>query len=308
MEAFIGKRKFLPLFALICAFLWGCGFSVVKTGYELFGIGGGGAQSKILFAGLRFILAGLMTLGVFALSEKGAARPIIPALKANLGGIALLSVFQTVIQYAFLYIALANLDGSVSSVLNQLGSFLLVLLLPLADKSEHMSPYKLIGCIVGFAGIIFINLDGLHFTLSFAGEGCIIISSCSAAVGYIISRRLSRRISPILATGAQQLLGGLILTFAGILSGGRLSLQSALAIPVLLYLAFSIAAAYVIWAILLKYNPVSEVTVYKFAVPVFGVLASGILLGENILRPGIILPLIAVAAGIILVNRRPKEI
>ena len=62
---------------------------MVKTGYELFGIGGEGAQSKILFAGLRFILAGMMTLGVFAVSEKGAARPIIPTLKANIWAILL---------------------------------------------------------------------------------------------------------------------------------------------------------------------------------------------------------------------------
>lgn len=66
MVSIISKRKFLPLFALICAFLWGCGFSVVKSGYEMFGIDSGDVQSKILFAGLRFILAGLMTLSVFA--------------------------------------------------------------------------------------------------------------------------------------------------------------------------------------------------------------------------------------------------
>ena len=31
MERIIANKKLMPLFALICAFLWGCGFSVTKT-------------------------------------------------------------------------------------------------------------------------------------------------------------------------------------------------------------------------------------------------------------------------------------
>ncbi|MCI8388276.1 MAG: DMT family transporter [Clostridiales bacterium] len=303
MENLIKNKRLMPLFALICALLWGCGFSVVKTGYELFGIDGGDVASKILFAGIRFILAGLLTL-VFCAFSKTRFDSVLP----HIGGIVVLSIFQTVIQYAFLYIALANLSGSNSSVLNQLGSFLLVLLLPLTDKNEHMSKFKLIGCILGFAGLVYINLDGLNFSISFAGEGCIIISSCSAAVGYIISGRLSKSVSPVLSTGLQQLFGGVILTATGLISGGRIAPHSPAAIPVLVYLAFSIAAAYVIWSILLKYNPVSEVTIYKFAVPVFGVLVSGLLLGENILQPRILISLAAVATGILLVNLRAKSL
>ena len=299
MERIIANKKLMPLFALICAFLWGCGFSVTKTGYTLFSINS--VPDKILFAGLRFILAGLLTLGCKRLGGK----PDTKAIRSSLGKIALLSLFQTVLQYAFLYISLARLTGSVSSVLNQLGSFLLVLLLPLADRNEHLSVRKLIGCLIGFAGLVFINLDGLSFTLSY-GTSAIIASSCSAAVGSLISRRLSQTLDPVTSTGCQQLLGGVILTLSGILSGGQISPQSPAAIGILLYLAFSIASAYVIWSVLLKYNPVSEVAVYKFAVPVFGVLSSAVLLGENIFTPRIMLSLAAVAAGIALVNCRKK--
>ena len=297
MEKIIANKKLMPLFALICAFLWGCGFSVTKTGYTLFSINS--VPDKILFAGLRFILAGLLTLGCKRLGGKIDAR----AVRDSLGKIALLSLFQTILQYAFLYIALARLTGSVSSVLNQLGSFLLVLLLPLADRNERMSIRKLIGCLIGFAGLVFINLDGLRFEFSL-GTAAIIASSCSAAVGYLISRRLSRTLDPVTSTGCQQLLGGVVLTVSGLLSGGRVAPVSPAAFGVLLYLAFSIAAAYVIWSVLLKYNQVSEDTVYKFAVPVFGVLASAVLLGENIFTPRIMISLAAVALGIVMVNSK----
>ena len=299
MEKIIANKKLMPLFALICAFLWGCGFSVTKTGYSLFSVRS--VPDKILFAGLRFILAGLLTLGCKRFGGKIDTK----AVRNSLGKIALLSLFQTVLQYAFLYIALAELTGSVSSVLNQLGSFLLVLLLPLADRSEHMSIKKLIGCLIGFAGLVLINLDGLSFTFS-RGTAAIIASSCSAAVGYVLSRGLSKKLDPITSTGCQQLLGGIILALSGILSGGKTEPTGPAAFGVLLYLAFSIASAYVIWSVLLKYNPVSEVAVYKFAVPVFGVLASAVLLGENIFTPRILISLAAVAGGIVLVNYRKK--
>ncbi len=300
MEKLISKKRLLPIFALICAFLWGCGFSVTKTGYALFSVKT--VPDKIFFAGLRFILAGILIL----ICKNFTGGIEIKKIRAEFHKIALLSLFQTVLQYAFLYIALAELSGSVSSVLNQLGSFLLVLLLPLADKNEHMSLYKILGCLIGFSGLVFINLDGLKFGFSL-GTAAIIASSCSAAVGYILSRRLSKTLDPITSTGCQQLLGGIVLTAVGILSDGRISPRSPAAFGVLVYLAFSIAAAYVVWSILLKYNPVSEVTVYKFAVPVFGVLASAVLLSENIFTPRIMFSLLAVATGIVLVNLRVRR-
>lgn len=299
MEKIISSKRLTPLFALICAFLWGCGFSVTKTGYSLFAVGS--VPDKILFAGIRFILAGVMTL----ICRISTGKIDLKAVRTSFTKIVLLSMFQTVFQYAFLYIALSELSGSVSSVLNQLGSFLLALLLPLADRNERMSACKIAGCLLGFSGLVLINLNGFHLEFSL-GTAAIIISSCSAAIGYLLSHKLSESLDPVTSTGCQQLLGGIILTLSGLLSGGQILPQSPAAIGILLYLAFSIASAYVIWSVLLKYNPVSEVAVYKFAVPVFGVLSSAVLLGENIFTPRIMLSLAAVAAGIALVNCRKK--
>ena len=139
MEKIISSKRLTPLFALICAFLWGCGFSVTKTGYSLFAVGS--VPDKILFAGIRFILAGVMTL----ICRISTGKIDLKAVRTSFTKIVLLSMFQTVFQYAFLYIALSELSGSASSVLNQLGSFLLALLLPLTDRNERMSAGKIAG-------------------------------------------------------------------------------------------------------------------------------------------------------------------
>ena len=63
--------------------------------------------------------------------------------------------------------------------------------------------------------------------------------------------------------------------------------------------------AFSLWTILLKYNPVSKVTIFGFSIPVFGVALSGIFLGEQIFTLKNITALLFVCAGIIIVNKGP---
>ena len=182
MEKIISSKRLTPLFALICAFLWGCGFSVTKTGYSLFAVGS--VPDKILFAGIRFILAGVMTL----ICRISTGKIDLKAVRTSFTKIVLLSMFQTVFQYAFLYIALSELSGSVSSVLNQLGSFLLALLLPLADRNERMSAGKIAGCLLGFSGLLSGNRGDNHLFMF----GCNRISSEPQALRIARSGHLDR--------------------------------------------------------------------------------------------------------------------
>ena len=65
------------------------------------------------------------------------------------------------------------------------------------------------------------------------------------------------------------------------------------------------AVAYTIWSVLTKYNPVASVAIYGFLNPVFGVLLSALLLGEQNQAFTIygLLALLLVCLGIFLVNR-----
>lgn len=72
----------------------------------------------------------------------------------------------------------------------------------------------------------------------------------------------------------------------------------------LLYMAFISAAAYTLWGILLKYNPVARVAVFGFMNPVFGVLLSALFLGESSQAFGLtgVAALLLVCVGIMIVN------
>ena len=65
-------------------------------------------------------------------------------------------------------------------------------------------------------------------------------------------------------------------------------------------------AAFSIWTILMKYNPVGKVAVYTFTIPIFGVALSGVILGEKIFEFKNLIALLLVSAGIVIVNNQEK--
>ena len=86
--------------ALLCCFLWGSAFPGIKIGYEIFGIEGNQAGLQIMFAGMRFFLAGVMALVIGSVAYK---RILLPK-KTSWKPILHLSLLQTTLQYFFFYI------------------------------------------------------------------------------------------------------------------------------------------------------------------------------------------------------------
>ena len=54
------NKKIAYLTAIFCTLLWGTAFPFIKVGYSAFKIEESDIGSKLIFAGMRFMLAGLM--------------------------------------------------------------------------------------------------------------------------------------------------------------------------------------------------------------------------------------------------------
>ena len=173
----------------------------------------------------------------------------------------IISLFQTILQYFFYYIGLAHTTGVKAAIIVGANVFIAILVSSLLYKLEKLTAVKIAGCILGFSGIIVINLGGLSgVSFNFLGDGFIFLCTC------------------------------------------------AYAFSMLLYLAFVSAAAYSLWAVLLKHNPVSKVAIFGFMNPVCGVLLSTILLGEKgIFGVQGIAALILVCSGIFIVQRKGNK-
>lgn len=287
--------------AMLCCALWGSAFPCIKIGYKLFDISGTDTATQILFAGYRFILAGILTIIIGSI----LAKKILCPQKNALGKVFNLSMLQTVIQYLFFYIGLANTSGVKASIIEAVNVFLAILVASLIYKQEKLSGQKMIGCLVGFVGVVLVNMNGLDFHISLFGEGFIFISTIAYAFSSVLIKRYSETENPVMLSGYQFTLGGIIMVMTGFTMGGRITEISLKAMLLLIYLALVSAVAYSVWGILLKYNPVSKVAVFGFMNPVFGVILSAFLLREKEQATGIIsvVSLVLVCIGIYVVNR-----
>jgi drug/metabolite transporter (DMT)-like permease len=297
----------LCLTASFCCALWGSAFPFVKIGYRVLGISTGAANSQILFAGMRFTLAGIFTLIIGSLASK---RLLLPSSGSWLK-ILNLSIFQTIIQYVLFYIGLAHTSGVNASIIEGTNVFVALLVASLAFRLEKLTGKKLLGCMVGFIGVILINLNsgGLTINLKLNGEGFVFLSTAAYAFSSVLMKQYSKEEDPVMLSAYQFLTGGAVMVAVGFMIGGKIGNYSGQSIGILVYLAMVSAAAYALWGLLIKYNPISRVAVYGFMTPVFGVILSALLLKENrLLSFKYILALIMVSAGIYIVNYTKKPV
>ena len=303
-QHFMQKNIVVCILALLCCFLWGSAFPSIKTGYQLFQIGADDTASQIFFAGIRFTLAGILVVLVYSIAN---GKVLVPK-KSSWGMIGVVAMFQTVIQYFFFYIGLAHTTGVKGSILESVHVFFAVILASVVFKQEKLTKNKLIGCVIGFAGVILVNLngsEGLGGGFAFNGEGFLIIACAAYALSSIFIKIFSQKESPVIISGYQFILGGIIMAVCGYFAGGQLHPSGGVAFVLLLYMAMISAVAYSVWGLLLKYNPVSKVSIFGFSNPVFGVVLSAILLGEGASMPVVqtLGALILVCIGIFIVNR-----
>ena len=290
--------------ATLCCLLWGSSYPAIKSGYEIFQIAIDDIPSKIVFAGYRFVFAGLLLL-LFAMAQR---KPIARLNPRQCGQLAMLGLTQTTLQYTFFYIGLAFTTGVKGSIMNATGTFFSVLLAHFIYHNDKLSYNKAIGCVLGFAGVMIVNFNGgmSDFTFSLMGDGFVVLAAFILSASTMYGKRISQTVDPTVMTGYQLGFGGLVLIVIGYMTGGTLEVHGFASVAILGYLTLLSSVAFALWSILLKYNRVSMIAPFNFVVPVAGTALSAIFLAENILEWKYVLALILVCSGIWWVNKMPK--
>ena len=286
--------------SLLCCALWGSAFPCIKLGYAWLEIKGTGSQ--ILFAGYRFFLSGIFTFVIGCMIE----RKFLTMKRSSVWHIFRQGLLQTTVQYVCFYIGLAYATGAKSSIINASQGFIAIIASHFMLKSEKMTWKKAAGCILGLAGVIAVNLApgawGSGFSLK--GEGMIVLCTVVYGISMVLLKMISDEESPMTITAYQTLMGGALLVLIGVLAGGHVGGFTIKSVILLIYMALLSTAAFSIWTILMKYNPVGKVAVYTFTIPIFGVVLSGLLLGEQVLEVKNLIALVLVSIGIVIVNKQ----
>ncbi|MEE0858807.1 MAG: DMT family transporter [Acutalibacteraceae bacterium] len=298
-------KPFVILFAILSALTWAFAFPFIKIGFSSFGIEATDTGAKTLFAGIRFFIAGLLTLVIAKLTKKSFKI----GSKSNFGWLALFSVVNTSLHYFFFYIGLSNLPGSRSSIIDSLSTFFLIILACIIFKNEHMTAKKAVGCLLGFAGILIINIsfgssDNSAFTLS--GDGMLFMSALCSAFGGILTRVVTKKIDPLVATGISLSFGGALLIIAGILMGGKLNKVTPIGIIILFLLVLVSAIGFSLYNQLISCNPVGEIAIFNSLIPIFGAILSCLILGETFYFKYIPASILVVS-GVYIINKPNRK-
>lgn len=271
------RPLWVALFALTAAVVWGWAYPLIKLGFAEFHITPDMTGSKMLFAGIRFFLSGVIILVV-----AGKAKRIFAVSKPlDWLYILIFSLLNTTFHYAFFYFGLSHSAGSRAAILNSLSVFSVVILACVFFKSDKMTMRKILGCVIGFAGILALNVGGEDSgQFSFLGDGMIILNALCSAFAALMTRGLSKRVDVFVGTGYGLAVGGLLLVIPGLLFGGTLPSISLWGISILIMLIGISTIGFTLYNKLLTCNPVGKVAIYNSLIPVVGAVTSCLCLNE----------------------------
>ncbi len=307
-ENFWTYMPVVVLSAVFCCVLWGSASPAIKIAYDLFKIDADDTASRLMLAGARFTIAGIMVIVFGSLLGKKVLLP----KKESIKYILVLALLQTIGQYYFFFMSLAHTSGVRGSIINASGNFLAPIAAMFIFKLEDFNIKKLVGCAVGFAGIIWFFGGGSVLAgspLTLAGDGAMLAAAAFYAASGCTIKIFSKYEDPVTLSGYQFFIGGIVLYIVGSVMGGSLVFYSTGCVLNLIYMGFISAGAYTLWGILLKYNPVSKVSVLGFINPIMGVLLSALFLGEGAEAFSVtsILALVLVSLGILIVNMKLEK-
>lgn len=297
-----GKITSAVLTVIACA-LWGSLFSCIKLGYAAFHIASDDIPSIMLFAGMRFVISGIVLILIMGIQKRSLRLPGRESMKP----IALVAFMTIILHYGFTYIGLALGEGSKSAIVKQVGFLFLSCFSFLFVKEDKFTPAKLIAGILGFLGIIVTGMDGTGFSFV-VGDAVLILASFCTVTGNIISKKSFHVVEPVPLVAYSQLLGGICLSAVGGIMGGRIDHIDGRAAVIFAYICFASITAYALWNLLLKYNDLSRLSIIRFSEPLLAVVFAGALLGEDIFKVSYLAALIIILAAILICNLDPGEV
>jgi len=295
----MSKNKTIWL-ALVTMLLWGSLFPMVKLGFAAYSIQS--TADILLFAGIRFVICGAVICIFVAAADRKSYRDV----KTSLVPILLSGLFAIILHYAFTYLGLEITDSSKTALIKQIGALFYVCFSFLFIKEDRPTLQKIIAVLIGFLGIIALNLtsEGLSFSV---GDMLILCASFCSVFSNVISKKVFRKVAPVTATGISQLFGGAVLLAAGLLMGGKVRFPPNASIGIFVYICLASIVSYCLWYGIIKHGELSRLFIIKFTEPVFACLFGALILGENIWRLQYLIAFLLISGGILISNMRFRD-
>ncbi len=285
------------LILLACCAAWGLNQVAIKVSIR--GI------PPVEGAGMRSLAAtGLLLLWCLVRGE-----PLFRRDRSGRHGLLIGLLFAA--EFVFLYRGLDFTTASRSVVFLYMAPFFVAVGAHYLVPGERLTRSRLLGLTLAFTGLCLAFADDLSLPTrrELIGDAMEVVAALLwAATTVVIKKRSDLGITPQRTLFYQLAVSGCLLTGLAFLAGERVSDHpTPLVLGAFAYQVVVVAfASYLTWFWLLARYPASSLAAFSFWTPLFGVMAGWLLLGERVTAHlGVAAAL--VAAGIFLVNRRPRE-
>jgi drug/metabolite transporter (DMT)-like permease len=278
--------------AVLYVMLWASAYVPSKIGAT--------AMPPLWFLVARFLAAGVLMAAIALLLRRPFPRSLVDWL-----AYAALGVFANAAYLGLTYAALSRgLAAGIASIVASTNPLILALVAPRLLK-EPLTNVKALGMLLGFGGVVGVMLARTGTSTARPTEVGLALLGVSANVASTILFKRAHGSTDLLAINTIQLLaaGLVLIPVAGLIYGApALALAPELiASFVYLVLILSVGAS-LLWFWLLSHGAASRVSAFYFLTPIFGLFFGAVFLGETV-GPGDALGLVAVALGIVLVQR-----
>ncbi len=282
--------------AIVACLLWGSAFAVVKIGLDA------NYLQPFTFAGVRFILAGMLLLPL-----AGRPRRTLAAVRTHWRLVVVISFLQTVMLYGTFFWGLSLIEGAQGAILLGSSPLITAVLAHLMLRNDKMTFAMVLPIALGMTGIAILALASKPWEpaglTELGGMGLILAGVIAGSLANVVYSKARAPINPLAINSAQMGLGGVVLLVLGLVVEGRpTELPPVRFLWILLYLSALSATAFSIWFFLIARVKVSRLNMWKFLIPVFGAAFSWLLLPGESPDTQKVIAMVCVAAAILLAH------
>ncbi len=275
----------------IC-FFWGTTYLAIRIGVKVLPFA--------LFAGLRFVIAAGILIPILRL--KGySLPPRSELLDIAIVGILLLTIANGAVVWAEQWVP----SGLAALIVATL-PFWIVGIESQLPRGDRLNSRKVIGILVGFAGLVVLLWPELRDSTGSAytiGIFVMFMAPLSWGAGSIFSKYRKIKTRPIMAAAFQMLFGGTTLTVTGLATGevSQFTLDPRGLAAMAYLIVFGSIVGYGSFMYALSKLPASFVTTYAYINPVIAVILGWLVLEER-LDLMLVLATFLILLGVILVR------
>jgi drug/metabolite transporter (DMT)-like permease len=261
--------------AIVACLLWSTAYAGIKLGLKY--------DTPFHFAGIRFIISGLMILP-FTVKPSAYLDMIRNSWKV----VVWVTTLQIVVNYSLFYQGLNLVPGALGAVVYGAQPLIIALVAAIMHKDDRLTHKKILTIVFGISGVVLISVGRQAFRLGtgleLLGVFMLLIGNVATGASNVIISIRSKEINPFVLSSSSLFLGGVILYLISI----PFETQHAGPLPakywmILLWLSFMAASAFSIWYKLLQ-RPgvkVSELNLWKFINPITGAVLSWLLIPDE---------------------------